>query len=145
MSTRGIAVLGFIASVFAAAPALADGSSAVDPAFAGCATDDDCVAVPQGGCCDNGYLVAVSWCSIDDYYVATECTNDAPICSQLYVNDTRVAYCDFPSHTCQMIQPTDIHCGGFINPNHQCPDGFQCKFSHVPDVGGSCVPVSSTK
>jgi hypothetical protein len=143
MSTRGIVLLGF--TMFAAtAAADTSGGPTADTAFISCAVDNDCVAVPQGGCCDNGYLVAVNSCSVDDYYFSTMCTDASQICSNLYVNDTRVAYCDFSQHACTMIEPTQIHCNGFINPNHQCPTGYQCQFHGVPDVGGTCVPAAST-
>ena len=68
------------------------------------------------------------------------------LAKQAGVHDTRVAQCDFGKHSCQMIDPTQIHCGGFIAPafRHDCPTDFECNFAgHVPDVGGTCV--ASTK
>jgi hypothetical protein len=104
-----------------------------------CAIDTDCVAVAQAGCCDNGYLAAVNKGRTADYPILYACDQTAPICSHLKIVDTRVAQCDFSAHKCQMIAPGDIHCGGFINPNHSCPDGWQCKLATIADVGGSCV------
>jgi hypothetical protein len=110
------------------------------PSFYKCDTDADCVAVEQAGCCPNGYQVAVNATKVDAYQTTFACT-EKRICPLYVVNDTRVAQCDFAKHQCQMIQPTDIHCGGFIAParQHQCPTGFTCQLDKVPDVGGSCV------
>jgi hypothetical protein len=103
-----------------------------------CAVDSDCVAVPQAGCCDNGYKAAVSSSRTEDYDALYACDQSSPICSHRYVLDTRVAICDFTASTCAMIDPSTIHCGGFINPNHACPDGWTCQLGN-PDVGGTCV------
>jgi hypothetical protein len=78
----------------------------VDPAFTGCVTDDDCVAIPQAGCCDNGWLVAVNSCSVADYTAANACQTSSPICPMYIVNDTRVAVCDPSSNACTLVQPT---------------------------------------
>jgi hypothetical protein len=78
----------------------------VDPAFTGCVTDDDCVAIPQAGCCHNGWLVAVSSCSASDYTAANACQTSSPICPMYMVNDTRVAVCDPSSNACTLVQPT---------------------------------------
>jgi hypothetical protein len=34
------------------------------------------------------------------------------------------------------------HCGGFIANAKQCAPGLRCQYSHVPDVGGTCVTES---
>jgi hypothetical protein len=104
-----------------------------------CAQDSDCVAVAQAGCCNNGYLAAVNASRTADYPVLYACQQSAPICSDHMVVDTRVAQCDFTAGKCQMIDPSQIRCGGFIHPNHGCPSGWQCHFQGVPDVGGTCV------
>jgi hypothetical protein len=79
--------------------------SNVDPAFAGCVTDDDCVAIPQAGCCHNGWLAAVNRCSVADYTAANACDTTGPICPMYIVNDTRVAVCDPSSNACTLVQP----------------------------------------
>jgi hypothetical protein len=104
-----------------------------------CAVDNDCIAVAQAGCCDNGYLAAVNKGRTADYAALYACSQMSPICSLVKVNETRVAQCDFSAGKCQMIQPQDIHCGGFINPNHGCPQNWQCKLDVNADLGGSCV------
>jgi hypothetical protein len=38
-----------------------------------------------------------------------------------------------------MIEPTAIHCGGFIAHTHSCPANFECHYVGVPDVGGTCI------
>lgn len=111
-------------------------ATTIDPMFA-CAADVDCTAIEDDSACDVGVLVAVNVSHADGY-----CSTNAPApdCSIAAADDTRVAYCDFGAHRCQMIAPTQIHCQGFINPNHACPTGFVCDFhGRVPDVGGTCV------
>lgn len=104
----------------------------------GCKVDSDCVAIEDDTSCFDGALVAVNQAYVDDYCGYED--GGAVDCSIPAWSDTRVAQCDFSAHTCQMIDPTLIHCGGFINPSHACPDGFHCDFhGRVPDVGGSCV------
>ena len=106
-----------------------------------CKVDSDCVVIEDDSSCDDGVLVAVNAAHANDYCGYDNAQVD---CSIPAWSDTRVAMCDFTAHTCQMIDPTLIHCGGFINPNHQCPDGYRCDFhGHVPDVGGSCVATTS--
>lgn len=111
-------------------------AESVDPMFA-CAVDSDCVAIEDDGSCPGGVLVAVNG-SYADRYCAAEAP--APDCTIAAAADVRVANCDFAAHRCQLIAPTEIHCGGFIHPNHGCPAGYACDFhGRVPDVGGSCV------
>jgi len=79
-------------------------STAADPAFTACTSDDDCVAIQQAapGCCNNGWLVAVNTSSIEAYEDANTCTGPL-ICPQYIVNDTRVASCDATSSLCTLI------------------------------------------
>lgn len=111
------------------------------PELYNCQTDDDCVAVDKAGCCPNGFLVAVNKGEVKAYETKYACTDSAPICPLFVVDDTRVAQCDFGTHQCQMIDPTQIRCGGFIAPSrqHQCPTGYDCHYTNVPDLPGSCV------
>lgn len=106
-----------------------------------CSVDADCVAVPQGGCCDNGWKAAINKHHTKAYANATKCTiSPHPMCPMYIVNDTRVAQCDGTKKQCTMVNVDDIKCGGFIMNAHQCPAGYSC--SHVgvnPDVGGKCV------
>lgn len=116
------------------------------PEFYSCQTDDDCVAVEKAGCCPNGFLVAVNKDEVKAYDETYACTTAPVACPLFVVHDTRVAQCDFGSHQCHMIDPTQIRCGGFIAPamQHQCPSGFECNYAgHVPDVPGTCVAQSS--
>jgi hypothetical protein len=118
----------------------ATSAGTVSPVFS-CKVDSDCVVIEDDSSCIDGVLVAVNQDHADDY-----CGDDdaAVDCSIPALFDTRVAQCDFTAHACRMIEPTEIHCGGFITPNHGCPDGFRCDFhGHVPDVGGTCVAVAN--
>jgi hypothetical protein len=116
-----------------------------DPTLFACNTDDDCAAVPLASCCQNGILAAVNIDQIDAYYAEFACDTPPATCPQFVVDDQRVAQCDFTKHQCQMIDPTQIRCGGFIAPalQHACPDGYECHYTSVPDLPGSCVASST--
>jgi len=111
------------------------------PEFYTCQTDSDCVAVEKAGCCPNGFLVAVNKGEVKAYDAKYACTTPPATCPMFVVDDKRVAQCDFSSHQCQMIDPTQIRCGGFIAPafQHQCPANFECHYQNVPDLPGNCV------
>jgi hypothetical protein len=120
---------------------LESGRKKAHPEFYACETDSDCVAIDQASCCPNGYLVAVNNCEVKAYDKKYACENPPPVCPLFVINDTRVAQCDFTQHQCQMIDPTLIRCGGFIDPSlqHQCPSGFTCQLNAVADIPGTCV------
>ena len=105
-----------------------------------CKADADCVAVAKAGCCDNGYLAAVRSDRVDDYKSLYACTDAAPICSHLYVQDARLAECSNLTGKCEMVSPADIQCGGFVRNSHQCATGWQCQFTPPGgDLPGHCV------
>jgi hypothetical protein len=141
-------VLSFVAmssslSVVACSSAPGDTASTTDEASKvdvyACKTDDDCVAIPAGGCCPNGTEAAVNEHHIRAYNNAHECTNPPRYCPLFVVHETRVAECDNTTNKCVMIQPEDIRCGGFTRNAHSCPSGYSCDLSgHVPDVPGVC-------
>lgn len=69
-----------------------------------CKVDSDCVAVPRGGCCDNGWKEAVNKHHVKAYENATKCkASPPPLCPMYVVNDTRVARCDADTHQCKMV------------------------------------------
>jgi hypothetical protein len=103
-----------------------------------CATDDDCVAVPAGGCCPDGRDAAVNKDSVDAYAAATACTEPPQVCPLHVILETRVAQCNRDTSTCEMIEPTDIRCGGFIAHPHECPAHYTCHYDGVPDIPGHC-------
>ena len=111
------------------------------PEFYACQADADCVAIEKAGCCPNGFLVAVNKNEVKAYDNKYACTTPPATCPLFVVHDTRVAQCDYTKHQCQMIDPTQIRCGGFIAPafQHQCTPGFECHYTNVPDVPGTCV------
>jgi hypothetical protein len=108
------------------------------PDFFSCAADADCTAIPLGGCCKNGKMIAVNAQQVDAYNKANACAQPNPICPEILFIDKRVAECNFQSKQCEMVDPTAIHCAGNIEPHHDCPAGFHCKFPGVPDIGGAC-------
>jgi hypothetical protein len=106
--------------------------------FYSCKTDSDCVAISQGGCCPNGWLVAVNKSDVKAYDAANVCASQ-PICPLYVIDDTRVAECNTGSGKCEMVQPDAVRCGGFTTNPHSCPSGYQCELTGVPDVPGTCV------
>ena len=124
-----------------AAGGKADAADGSGSRLFGCKLDSDCIVIEDDTSCDDGVLVAVN-----KDHAAEYCGGETAVdCSIPAWSDTRVAQCDFQAHACQMIDPTLIHCGGFIDPSHSCPDGFSCDFhGRVPDVGGSCVATATT-
>ncbi len=113
--------------------------------WANCATDADCVALPSGGCCPDGTLTAVNADQTAAFDLATTCTAiPRPLCPNHMVLDSRVAQCNFATNRCEMIAPTDIHCGGNIATVHACPADFTCQLVvSRPDTGGSCVATTT--
>jgi hypothetical protein len=123
----------------AAAFASSDVDSGAPAQFRACKTDSDCIAVPRVGCCRNGWKEAVAATQKDAYVKSFTCPEAHPICPMYLINDQRAALCENRSHLCTMFKPDDIPCGGFIANQHQCPAGWHCAMSRVPDVGGTCV------
>jgi hypothetical protein len=104
-----------------------------------CQTDSDCVAVPRVECCPHGVKEAVNVNEVDAYKETNTCTIPKPFCTQIWIDDSRVAQCDRSVNRCVMIAPTDIVCGGFAN-FHQCPAGFSCQPEGPgADRFGKCV------
>src|SRR6185437_190052 len=50
-------------------------------------TVSHCVAISKGGCCPNGWNVAVNQSSVDAYNAANACADPHPICPLYVVND----------------------------------------------------------
>jgi hypothetical protein len=108
-----------------------------------CQSDSDCVAISKGGCCPNGWDVAVNKTKVTQYENATKCENPHQVCPLYVILDTRVPQCQAGKTSvkhCQMVKPEDILCGGFVAHPRQCPTGYSCEASHVnPDFPGKCV------
>lgn len=121
----------------AGAGASADGG--VPAQYRACTMDSDCVAVPRVGCCKNGWMEAVATSQQSAYAASFTCPQAHPICPMYRVRDSRVALCDNAAHLCTMEKPEDVHCGGFVRNAHQCPTGYTCPRSKVPDVASICV------
>ena len=75
-----------------------------------CSVDADCVAVPRGGCCSNGYNEAVNKHHTKAYENASKCKLfPHPMCPMFMIHDTRVAECNTGTKQCQMIAIADIN------------------------------------
>lgn len=104
-----------------------------------CKTDSDCVAISKGGCCPNGWNVAVNKQHVKAYEASHVC-HEQIVCPLYVILDQRVAECNVTKSKCEMVQPEDIRCGGFTANPHTCPKGWVCDYSgHVPDIPGNCV------
>jgi hypothetical protein len=116
------------ASATATATATAPGSAAPGSpaAYQACAVDGDCVAVPKGGCCQNGRMEAVATSQTAAYKAAFACTQKV-MCPMIMYNESRVAECSGTTHLCEMIAPETIQCGGTGASAHKCPTGYSCK------------------
>ena len=103
-----------------------------------CKHDEDCAAVPLGGCCPDGTQFAVNASFVDEYAAATACTSPPQLCPQHHVLDTRVAECNAPVGSCELVEIKDILCGAHTSNSHGCPDGYQCNAPGT-DAPGHCV------
>lgn len=96
-----------------------------------CTADADCVAVPQGGCCDNGYLAAVNKHHTKAYENSTACKlHPHPLCPLFLVHDTRIAQCNEKAGKCEMVAPKDCRTTG-------CGTGSKCQICWA---NYACVP-----
>ena len=114
------------------------------PVWEACSTDSDCVAVPQVGCCSNGYKAAVNEHHVAAYDASFTCPSPHPICPLFVILDTRQPECDNTSHTCQMVAIDQISCGGFVANQHHCPSGYDCGGAKNPDLPGKCEAAAAT-
>ncbi|MDB5214982.1 MAG: hypothetical protein JWO86_2909 [Myxococcaceae bacterium] len=106
-----------------------------------CNVDDDCVAVPKGGCCPNGINVAVNESKTAQYAKAAKCKSPPQFCPLSIILDQRVAQCNSGTKKCEMVKAEDIKCGGFIAHAHQCPTDYSCTHTGPmhPDLPGKCT------
>src|SRR5277367_1977951 len=103
-----------------------------------CKVDSDCVAISKGGCCPEGWKVAVNKGKITTYEASHTC-DEKTICPLFVVDDTRVAECDTDTNKCVMVDPDAIRCGGFTTNPHKCEKGWSCEANKIPDVPGTCI------
>lgn len=104
-----------------------------------CNIDADCVKV-QKGCCEIAGSTAVNKDQADAYEQSLGCPKPT-ICPLVVPPPSyTVAQCNNRTHTCELVEPEDIACGGFsINP-HQCPAGWSCRGDGLAhDAPGRCV------
>jgi hypothetical protein len=84
-------------------PAEENGADAGNAQYRGCQQDGDCIAVPRVGCCNNGWLEAVSATQKDAYAKSFVCPTPRPMCPMYVVHDTRTPKCDPGTHLCTMV------------------------------------------
>src|ERR1700731_2239685 len=89
-----------------------------------CNVDNDCEAVSKGGCCPNGWNVAVNKTKATAYETANKCKVHNQLCPLSVILDQRIAQCNAGTKKCEMVNAEDITCGGFIAHAHQCPTGY---------------------
>lgn len=152
-SMLAITVVGSLSIAACAAPTDGAAAASDEPAaesqdaelttasYNACHTDDDCVAVSKGGCCPNGWNVAVNKTKAGAYAKATACKVHNQMCPLYLVNDTRTAQCNAGTKKCELVKPEEIACGGFIAHAHKCPTGYICTHSGGmhPDLPGKCT------
>lgn len=106
----------------------------------GCSVDADCAKVLRT-CCSNLGWTAVRAGQETAYHDSLDCA-DHQICPMIATRpDYSAAEC--VAGKCQLVQPADIKCGGFVAPayQHDCPAGYKCihKPGVNPDLPGSCA------
>jgi hypothetical protein len=90
-------------SMLGPGPAEETSADAGNAQYRGCKQDGDCIAVPRVGCCNNGWLEAVSAAQKDAYAKSFVCPTPHPMCPMYIVHDTRTPRCDPGTHLCTMV------------------------------------------
>lgn len=106
----------------------------------GCTRDEHCVMI-EADCCPVGDYVALRTDRVALYQESLACDAGA-ICPRPPLFDHgESAICDNDSHTCEVVLPDEIQCGGrSVNP-HSCPEGWDCVGPNLAVDGfGECVP-----
>ena len=105
--------------------------------FGPCAVDADCTKVLRT-CCGNLGWTAVRSGAATAYHDSLMCAAN-PICPAIATRpDYGLAECNATTHKCELVQPSDIVCGGFTRNPHQCPSGYQCVGELARDLPGRC-------
>jgi hypothetical protein len=104
-----------------------------------CASDHDCVAVARAECCPTGLKAAINASAEARYYATYACGDHPNVCPIYLIVDRRVAECNRGSRRCELIDPEQIQCGGFIRDPHQCAPGWTCQRNAIPDLPGQCI------
>lgn len=108
----------------------------------GCAVDADCVKVSKI-CCENlGQWTAVRAGREQAFRDSLACP--APLMCPMIMTkpDYAMPQCNQATRKCELVQPKDIACGGFVpaGTQHECPEGYQCRYDDpTGDVPGKCV------
>jgi hypothetical protein len=111
------------------------GTPAVAPTA--CTQDSDCIKI-LGGCCHNAYT-SIHAGQEDAYQASLQCPVGR-MCPLYIPNPTdEVAQCNNNTHTCELVDPLAISCGGHVRNMHSCPEGFICEGAGLAvDAPGAC-------
>jgi hypothetical protein len=105
-----------------------------------CKVDADCVAVPTPACCPSGLESAVNKSKVATFEKDNACKLHVQACTKHVILETRIAQCNAGTKKCEMVQPEDVRCGGFMMNAHHCATGYSCDHTGInPDVPGKCV------
>jgi hypothetical protein len=113
------------------------------PSFDGpCNIDADCVKVSKVCCSELGQYTAVAKGKEQAYKDSLACPQPLYCPKIMQRPDYQMAQCNRTSHTCELVHPSQILCGGFVAPGnqHDCPAGYQCRRlgPMIPDLPGRC-------
>lgn len=108
----------------------------------GCNVDADCAKIDKA-CCANMGKTAVLASKAGAYTASLGCVQPVACTRVLTRPDYSAPQCNRATKKCELVQPKDITCGGFVPPGleHKCPDGYSCKVSGagLVDAPGKCV------
>jgi len=106
----------------------------------GCQRDSDCARV-EAGCCQVGDYVAIRADRVDAFRDSLEC-DGTEVCPPPPAYRGETAVCDNNNHTCEVLLPDEIQCGGFMTNPHACPPGWECVGPDLAlDGTGECAQV----
>ena len=107
------------------------------PAYLSCQKDADCVKI-TAGCCNLAWTAVVAG-KEQEYRDSLQCP-EGLMCPKMMIVDTNdVAQCNNNSHTCELVDPLAMACGGHTINMHSCPDGFVCQGPGLAyDATGTC-------
>lgn len=107
------------------------------PVYTQCNVDSDCQKVGLG-CC--GLTFTAIRAGMEDAYHAALGCDETPICPAVMPQLTDdVPQCNPDSHTCELVDPNVIRCGGRTLTPQLCPEGYVCTGPGLAvDIPGVC-------
>jgi hypothetical protein len=110
------------------------------PEWDRCSRDSDCIAVPRGGCCQDGWKEAVNKNKVIQYTNQFDDLVCTAFCPAIVIRDDRAALCNSDKGRCEMVENRDIACNGSSPNPHHCPTGYTCQGAGMPTgAPGHCV------